>query len=117
MKQLPLPDINHSLLEMVGNTPLLEIKNIDVGLCRLFVKMESQNPGGSIKDRVAMSIIEQAERDGLLKDGGTIVEATAGNTGLGLALIGVLKGYRVILVIPDKMSQEKFFILKHWGLK
>ena len=64
MKQLPLPDINHSLLEMVGNTPLLEIKNIDVGLCSLFVKMESQNPGGSIKDRVAMSIIEQAEADG-----------------------------------------------------
>ena len=115
MKQLPLPDINHSLLEMVGNTPLLEIKNIDVGLCRLFVKMESQNPGGSIKDRVAMSIIEQAERDGLLKDGGTIVEATAGNTGLGLALIGVLKGYRVILVIPDKMSQEKILHLKALG--
>ena len=115
MKQLPLPDINHSLVEMVGNRPLLEIKNIDVGLCRLFVKMESQNPGGSIKDRVAMSIIEQAERDGLLKDGGTIVEATAGNTGLGLALIGVLKGYRVILVIPDKMSQEKILHLKALG--
>ena len=115
MKQLPLPDINHSLLEMVGNTPLLEIKNIDVGLCSLFVKMESQNPGGSIKDRVAMSIIEQAERDGLLSDGGTIVEATAGNTGLGLALIGVLKGYRVILVIPDKMSQEKILHLKALG--
>ena len=115
MKQLPLPDINHSLLEMVGNTPLLEIKNIDVGLCSLFVKMESQNPGGSIKDRVAMSIIEQAERDGLLSDGGTIVEATAGNTGLGLALIGVLKGYRVILVIPDKMSQEKILHLRALG--
>ncbi len=115
MKKLPLPEINHSLLEMVGNTPLLEIKNIDVGLCRLFVKMESQNPGGSIKDRVAVSIIEQAETDGLLKSGGTIVEATAGNTGLGLALIGALKGYRVILVIPDKMSQEKILHLKALG--
>ena len=87
MDKLPLPTINNSLLEMIGNTPLLEIKNIDVGVCRLFVKMESQNPGGSIKDRVAVSIIEQAEKDGLLKPGGTIVEATAGNTGIGLALI------------------------------
>ena len=77
---------------MIGNTPLLELKNIDIGVCRLFVKMESQNPGGSIKDRVAISIIEQAEKDGLLKPGGTIVEATAGNTGIGLALVGVLKG-------------------------
>ena len=115
MDKLPLPIINNSLLEMIGNTPLLEIKNIDVGVCRLFVKMESQNPGGSIKDRVAVSIIEQAEKDGLLKSGGTIVEATAGNTGIGLALVGALKGYRVILVIPDKMSREKILHLKAFG--
>ena len=115
MDKLPLPTINNSLLEMIGNTPLLEIKNIDVGVCRLFVKMESQNPGGSIKDRVAVSIIEQAEKDGLLKSGGTIVEATAGNTGIGLALVGALKGYRVILVIPDKMSREKILHLKALG--
>ena len=115
MDKLPLPTINNSLLEMIGNTPLLEIKNIDVGVCRLFVKMESQNPGGSIKDRVAISIIEQAEKDGLLKPGGTIVEATAGNTGIGLALVGVLKGYKVILVIPDKMSREKILHLKAIG--
>ena len=115
MDKLPLPTINNSLLEMIGNTPLLEIKNIDVGVCRLFVKMESQNPGGSIKDRVAVSIIEQAEKDGLLKKGGTIVEATAGNTGIGLALVGALKGYRVILVIPDKMSREKILHLKALG--
>ena len=115
MDKLPLPEINNSLLEMIGNTPLLEIKNIDVGVCRLFVKMESQNPGGSIKDRVAISIIEQAEKDGLLKPGGTIVEATAGNTGIGLALVGVLKGYKVILVIPDKMSREKILHLKAIG--
>ena len=115
MDKLPLPIINNSLLEMIGNTPLLEIKNIDVGVCRLFVKMESQNPGGSIKDRVAVSIIEQAEKDGLLKKGGTIVEATAGNTGIGLALVGALKGYRVILVIPDKMSREKILHLKALG--
>ena len=115
MDRLPLPEINNSLLEMIGNTPLLELKNIDVGVCRLFVKMESQNPGGSIKDRVALSIIEQAEKDGLLKPGGTIVEATAGNTGIGLALVGVLKGYKVILVIPDKMSREKILHLKAIG--
>ncbi len=115
MDKLPLPDINNSLLEMIGNTPLLEIKNIDVGVCRLFVKMESQNPGGSIKDRVAISIIEQAEKDGILKPGGTIVEATAGNTGIGLALVGILKGYRVVLVIPDKMSREKILHLKAMG--
>ena len=115
MDKLPLPEINNSLLEMIGNTPLLELKNIDVGVCRLFVKMESQNPGGSIKDRVALSIIEQAEKDGLLKPGGTIVEATAGNTGIGLALVGVLKGYKVILVIPDKMSREKILHLKAIG--
>ena len=115
MDKLPLPKTNNSLLEMIGNTPLLEIKNIDVGVCRLFVKMESHNPGGSIKDRVAISIIEQAEKDGLLKSGGTIVEATAGNTGIGLALVGALKGYKVILVIPDKMSREKILHLKAIG--
>ena len=115
MDKLPLPKKNNSLLEMIGNTPLLEIKNIDVGVCRLFVKMESHNPGGSIKDRVAISIIEQAEKDGLLKSGGTIVEATAGNTGIGLALVGALKGYKVILVIPDKMSREKILHLKAMG--
>jgi cystathionine beta-synthase len=115
MDKLPLPKKNNSLLEMIGNTPLLEFKNIDVGVCRLFVKMESHNPGGSIKDRVAISIIEQAEKDGLLKSGGTIVEATAGNTGIGLALVGALKGYKVILVIPDKMSREKILHLKAMG--
>lgn len=103
------------VLQLIGNTPLVEITNFDTGPCRLFVKLESQNPGGSIKDRVAHSIIDAAERDGKLKPGGTIVEATAGNTGLGLALIGVLKGYKVILVVPDKMSKEKVFHCKALG--
>ena len=104
-----------SLLSLIGDTPLVEIKNIDTGLCKLFVKMESHNPGGSIKDRTASYIIDQAEKDGSLKPGGTIIEATAGNTGIGLALVGILKGYRVVLVIPDKMSLEKVAHLKALG--
>ena len=98
---------SHSVLELIGNTPMLEITKIDTGVCRLFVKLENQNPGGSIKDRIGLSIIEEAEKDGRLKPGGTIIEATAGNTGLGLALVAAQKGYRLILIIPDKMSAEK----------
>ena len=84
-----MPKTSPSLLSLIGDTPLVEIKNIDTGLCKLFVKMESHNPGGSIKDRTASYIIDQAEKDGLLKPGGTIIEATAGNTGIGLALVGI----------------------------
>jgi len=80
-----------------------------------FLKLESQNPGGSIKDRIGLSMIEAAERDGKLKPGGTIVEATAGNTGLGWHSFAARKGYRLVLVIPDKMSQEKVFHLKAFG--
>ncbi|MEC8794433.1 MAG: pyridoxal-phosphate dependent enzyme, partial [Pseudomonadota bacterium] len=94
-------DAANSILSMIGNTPLLELTKMDTGPCRLFVKMENQNPAGSIKDRIGLSIIEAAERDGRLKPGGTIVEATAGNTGLGLALVAAQKGYRLVLVIPD----------------
>ncbi|HYJ17548.1 MAG TPA: cysteine synthase family protein, partial [Burkholderiales bacterium] len=88
---------------------------MEAGPCRLFLKLESQNPGGSIKDRIGRSMIEAAERDGRLKPGGTIIEATAGNTGLGLALVAALKGYKLILVVPDKMSREKIFHLKAMG--
>ena len=104
-----------NVLKLIGNTPLLEVKSLDTGPCRLFLKLENQNPGGSIKDRVALSMIEAAERDGSLKPGGTIVEATAGNTGLGLALVAARKGYRLVLVIPDKMSREKIFHLRAMG--
>ncbi|WP_332847759.1 cystathionine beta-synthase [Massilia sp. S19_KUP03_FR1] len=104
-----------ALFSLIGNTPLVELTRFDTGLCQLFVKLESQNPGGSIKDRIGVSIIEAAERDGRLQPGGTIVEATAGNTGLGLALVGRLKGYRVLLVVPDKMSLEKVLHLKALG--
>ena len=115
MNKLQLPGISPSLLSLIGNTPLVEVKKIDTGPCRLFLKMESHNPGGSIKDRTALYIIDQAEKDGLLQKNGVIVEATAGNTGIGLALVGILKGYRVILVIPDKMSMEKVAHLRSLG--
>src|SRR5437870_4223390 len=104
-----------AVLSLIGNTPLIELTRLDRGPCRLFVKLESQNPGGSIKDRIALAMFEAAEQDGRLKAGGTVVEATAGNTGLGLALVARAKGYRVLLVIPDKMSAEKVLHLKALG--
>src|SRR5213595_2163717 len=96
-----------NVLDMIGNTPLLRLRRFDTGPCELFIKLENQNPGGSIKDRIGRSMIEAAEREGKLRPGGTVIEATAGNTGLGLALVAGANGYRVLLVIPDKMSQEK----------
>jgi cystathionine beta-synthase len=104
-----------NVLEMIGGTPMLELRRLDTGRCRLFLKLELQNPAGSIKDRIGLSMIEEAERRGALKPGGTIIEATAGNTGLGLALVALQKGYRVVLVLPDKMSQEKIFNLRAMG--
>jgi cystathionine beta-synthase len=104
-----------SLLDLIGLTPMVEVKNIDTGPCRLFLKLEAQNPGGSIKDRIALSMIAAAEKEGYLKPGGTIVEATAGNTGLALTLVGQAKGYKVLLVIPDKMSKEKIQHLRAMG--
>ena len=106
---------NPAVLDLIGNTPLVPITRLDTGRCTLLLKLESQNPGGSIKDRVGRSMIEAAERDGRLKSGGTVIEATAGNTGLGLALVARAKGYRVVLVVPDKMSTEKVLHLKALG--
>ncbi|MFS2217882.1 pyridoxal-phosphate dependent enzyme [Telluria sp. Tellsp104] len=104
-----------ALFSLIGNTPMVEVTRMDTGPCRLFLKLESQNPGGSIKDRVGRAMIEAAERDGRLQPGGTVVEATAGNTGLGLALVARIKGYRVVLVVPDKMASEKILHLKALG--
>jgi cystathionine beta-synthase len=104
-----------AVLDLIGNTPLVRVTRLDTGPCTLLLKLESQNPGGSIKDRIGVSMIEAAERDGLLQPGGTVVEATAGNTGLGLALVARAKGYRVVLVVPDKMSTEKVLHLKALG--
>ncbi len=103
------------ILQLIGNTPLVSLGRMDAGCCELLVKLENHNPGGSIKDRIGRSMIEAAERAGAIGPGSTLVEATAGNTGLGLALVAAQKGYRLILVIPDKMSQEKVFHLKALG--
>jgi cystathionine beta-synthase len=105
-----------AVLDLIGNTPMVEATRLDTGPCQLFLKLENQNPAGSIKDRIGLSMIEAAERDGSLEPGGTIVEATAGNTGLGLALVAARKGYKLVLVIPDKMSREKVFHLKAMGV-
>lgn len=110
--------IYHGIAELVGNTPLLELTNIEkeFGLkCRLLAKLEYLNPAGSAKDRVAIEMIEQAERDGLLQPGATIIEPTSGNTGIGLAMIATVKGYKCIIVIPDTMSVERRNIIKAYG--
>ena len=107
----------NNVLEMIGNTPVVKINQIDTGLCDLYVKMESLNPFGSIKDRVGLKMIDDAEKNGTLTKGSTIIECTAGNTGLGLALAAQLKGYKLILVIPDKMSLEKIRHLEAMGVE
>ena len=104
-----------ALFSLIGNTPLMEVTRIDTGPCQLFLKLESQNPGGSIKDRIGLAMIAAAEADDSLKPGGVVVEATAGNTGIGLALVARIKGYRVVLVVPDKMAVEKILHLKALG--
>src|SRR5690242_20971326 len=113
------PAIPHNkppeILSLIGDTPLVEVTQFNTGPCQLFLKLENQNPTGSIKDRIALSMIEAAESDGKLLPSGTVIEATAGNTGLGLALVAGAKGYRVILVIPDKMSQEKISHVRALG--
>src|SRR5271155_2114684 len=110
------PKIGDSILDTIGNTPLVRLSRVGAGLrCQLVAKLEFFNPGGSIKDRVAIALIEAAERDGRLLPGGTIVEPTSGNTGTGLAIAARLKGYRVIAVMPDKMSKEKIDLLRAYG--
>src|SRR3954470_6553878 len=104
-----------NILDLIGNTPLVEVKRLETGRCRLFLKLENQHPGASIKDRIALSMIDAAEREKRLPKNGLIVEATAGNTGLGLALVAAQKGYRLKIVMPDKMSQEKIFHLRAMG--
>lgn len=107
--------IHASVLELIGRTPMVKARRLDTGPCELYLKLECANPGGSIKDRIGLAMIEAAERRGDLKPGATIVEGTAGNTGIGLALVAQQKGYRLILVVPDKMSREKIFNLKAMG--
>ncbi len=113
-----MAQIYTSLIELIGNTPLLEAVNIERAKdlkARLLVKIESFNPGGSVKDRAALSMIEDAEKNGILKPGAVIIEPTSGNTGIGLAWVGSLKGYKVILTMPETMSQERRNLLKAYG--
>ena len=107
--------VRTSVLEMIGDTPLIELTRMNAGPSKVFVKLENENPGGSIKDRIGLSMIEAAEHDGKIEPGAMLIEATAGNTGLGLALVAAQKGYRLTLVVPDKMSQEKIFHLRAMG--
>src|SRR5207248_4055771 len=105
-----------TILEAVGHTPLVLLSRLTEGLqAKVAVKVEMSNPGGSVKDRVALAMIAEAEARGLLRAGGTIIEATAGNTGVGLAMVAAVKGYRCIFVLPDKMSAEKISLLKAYG--
>jgi cystathionine beta-synthase len=104
-----------SILETIGNTPIVKLNKVVSGPHEFYVKLEYFNPGGSVKDRVAVAMIEGAEKRGELKPGGTIVEATSGNTGLGLAMVGAIKGYKCIFVMPDKISEEKRAILRAYG--
>src|SRR6516165_2758294 len=108
--------MHETILQSVGHTPLVRLRRLTEGLSApVYAKVESLNPGGSVKDRVAVAMIAEAERRGALRPGGTIIEATAGNTGLGLAMVAAVKGYRCIFVLPDKMSTEKISLLKAYG--
>jgi len=115
MTQIPLAKPAGSLLDLIGTTPMVEITRIDTGPCRLFLKLENQNPGGSIKDRIAVSMVDAAEKEGWLKPGGTIVEATSGNTGAALATLAAVKGYKCVFTTTDKQSKEKVDALKAFG--
>ncbi|MDR0426970.1 MAG: cysteine synthase family protein [Dysgonamonadaceae bacterium] len=109
--------VARNILETIGNTPMVELTHTCTGICRLFMKLENQNPGGSIKDRIGLSMINDAEKQGKISPGDTLIEATAGNTGIGLALTARMKGYKLILVIPDKMSREKINHLQALGVE
>jgi cystathionine beta-synthase len=111
-------DVYNSILDTVGETPLVRLNSVTSNLpCAILAKVEFFNPGGSVKDRIGFSIIEDAEKSGRLKPGGTIIEATSGNTGVGLAIAAAIRGYRCIFVMPDKMSQEKILLLRAYGAR
>jgi cystathionine beta-synthase len=111
-------EVHKTILDVIGNTPLVQLNKVSQGLKPVILaKLENLNPGGSVKDRIGVAMIEEAERKGLLKPGGTIVEPTSGNTGVGLAMVASVKGYKMIFVMPDKMSEEKRAILRAYGAK
>jgi cystathionine beta-synthase len=111
-------EVHKNILDAIGNTPLIRLNKISKGLKpTILAKLENLNPGGSVKDRIGVAMVEQAEQKGLLKPGGTIIEPTSGNTGVGLAMVASVKGYKTIFVMPDKMSEEKRSILRAYGAK
>ena len=108
--------IYNNIIEMIGNTPILKVSNLtDENSAGVYVKLEKFNVGGSVKDRAALGMIEKAEELGVLKEGSVIVEPTSGNTGIAIAMVGKLKGYKVIIVMPDTMSQERRSLIKAYG--
>src|SRR5206468_6062851 len=112
----PMPRTYPTVLELVGQTPLVRLQRITADIdATVIAKLEYLNPGGSVKDRIGLRMIEAAEREGKLRPGGTIIEPTSGNTGVGLAMVAALRGYRMIFVMPDKMSQEKISLLRAFG--
>ncbi len=111
-------EVHKTILDVIGNTPLVRLNKVSHGLKpTILAKLENLNPGGSVKDRIGVVMIEEAERKGLLRPGGTIIEPTSGNTGVGLAMVASVKGYKMIFVMPDKMSEEKRAILRAYGAK
>lgn len=109
---------HQNILELIGNTPLVKLTRVAAGIkATILAKLEFMNPGGSVKDRIAVYMVEKAIKNGLLKPGGTIIESTSGNTGIGLAMYAAVKGFKAIFTIPDKMSQEKINLLKAFGAK
>ncbi|GCF93658.1 cysteine synthase [Enterococcus florum] len=108
--------INDSILSTIGHTPIVKLRRLpEEQMAQIFVKVESFNPGGSVKDRIALSMIEKAEKDGQLTEGSTIIEPTSGNTGIGLAMVGAAKGYHVVLVMPETMSIERRKLMQAYG--
>src|SRR5260370_30845461 len=111
-------EVHKTILDVIGNTPLVQLNKVSQGLKPVILaKLENLNPGGSVKDRIGVAMVEQAERKGLLKPGGTLIEPTSGNTGVGLAMVASVKGYKMIFVMPDKMSEQKRAILRAYGAK
>ena len=110
-----MANIHETITELVGNTPLVRIRKLNQGSAEVVAKVEYFNPGGSVKDRIALAMIEAAEAAGVLKPGGTLIEPTSGNTGVGLALIAAVKGYHLILTMPDTMSVERRNLLQAFG--
>jgi cystathionine beta-synthase len=112
---MAMTSLHSNVLDMIGKTPILQISHLETGKCQLFLKLEYNNPGGSIKDRIALHMINNAEKNGQISPGDTLIEATAGNTGVGLALIARQKGYKLKIIMPDKMSVEKKYCLQSMG--